>query len=92
MNEVEKEPMIERLFKCINTNDFKRNKDVIAPLIGYSHLIPELNETGYRNLNIIKCTDIFLYDYSAIHPSETIRLQYFKLSNDFVEIFVFFKI
>lgn len=92
MDEIEKEPMIERLFKCINTNDFKRNKDVIAPLIRrYSHLIPELNETGYRNLNIIKCTDIFLYDYSAIHPSETIRLQYFKLSDDFVEIFVFLK-
>ena len=92
INEDDRISIIKRLFQFINTSEFKRKKEIIKPIIRkYSHLLPELNELGYRNFCLIKCIDIFLYDYSAIHKSETIRLQHFEQCDNFIEIFLFLK-
>lgn len=92
MSEEERIRTVQRLFGFINSTDFKSKKEIIKPLIRkYSHLLPELNEIGYRNLLAAKCIDIFLYEYSAIHRSETIRVQYFEQCDQMIEILMFLK-
>lgn len=84
------ESSIRRLFETINTSEFKKTKGVTSKLVKkHKDLLPPLSENGYRNIRQIGKIHIFESEYRLDHPSEIIRIEYFKKTDDFLSIYEF---
>lgn len=90
MDERQKKHCISGLFGTINSPEFKNSKEAIASVIEqYSFLLPNLTERGYRNVLRIGKIHIFANSFSPFHPSEVIRLEYFKTITCFPDFYQF---
>lgn len=86
---------LTRLFGTINTNEFKTTKHALhsLPFSAALDYLPVLTERGILNYKELAAGDVFrhgIIEGSMHHPSETVRVEYFKKMVSYDSIVEFF--